>query len=116
AQLIFEKGTPYFVGDYEGLTTVGNDFLAAWGQPHDSDLDSVFFRRAFAAEPLLADSVGHNHVTATLTSQQASALLPEALRRWQAAGVDTSGLGSIQIQITNLGERTLGEAASGTIY
>ena len=35
----------YFVGDYEGLTTVGRDFVAAWSQPHDNDLDSVFVRR-----------------------------------------------------------------------
>jgi hypothetical protein len=35
----------YFIGDYEGLATVGNDFLATWSQPHDTDLDSIFFRR-----------------------------------------------------------------------
>ena len=35
----------YFIGDYEGLTTVGRDFMAAWSQPHDYDLDSVFVRR-----------------------------------------------------------------------
>jgi hypothetical protein len=35
----------YFVGDYEGLTTVGRDFIAAWSQPHDDDPDSVFVRR-----------------------------------------------------------------------
>jgi hypothetical protein len=38
-------GTAYFVGDYEGLTSVGNDFVAAWTQPHDSDTHSIFFRR-----------------------------------------------------------------------
>jgi hypothetical protein len=38
----------YFLGDYEGLTTVGTDFLAAWAMPHDSDIDSVYFRRVFA--------------------------------------------------------------------
>jgi hypothetical protein len=37
----------YFLGDYEGLTTVGTDFLAAWAMPHDSDIDSVYFRRVF---------------------------------------------------------------------
>src|SRR5262249_38013584 len=79
AQPGFDKGSPYFVGDYEGLTTVGNDFLAAWGQPHDTDLDSVFFRRAFSAEPLLAPSAGHNDLAATLMSQQVAALLPEAI-------------------------------------
>ena len=35
----------FFVGDYEALTTAGNDFIAAWSQPHDGDLDSVFVRR-----------------------------------------------------------------------
>jgi hypothetical protein len=39
-----QNGT--FVGDYEGLTTVGKDFVAAWSMPHDHDLDSVFVRRA----------------------------------------------------------------------
>ena len=38
-------GGGYFLGDYEGLATVGNDFLATWSQPHDADLDSIFFRR-----------------------------------------------------------------------
>jgi hypothetical protein len=38
-------GGAYFIGDYEGLTTVGNDFLATWSQPHDTDPDSIFFRR-----------------------------------------------------------------------
>lgn len=35
----------YFVGDYEGLTSDGTDFLAAFAQPHGSDQDSIFFRR-----------------------------------------------------------------------
>jgi hypothetical protein len=35
----------YFVGDYEGLATIGTDFVAAWTQPHDTDIDSIFFRR-----------------------------------------------------------------------
>ena len=35
----------YFVGDYQALTTAGNDFLAVWSQPHGTDADSVFFRR-----------------------------------------------------------------------
>ena len=38
-------GVGLFLGDYQGLTTVGNDFLAAWSQPHDADKDSIFFRR-----------------------------------------------------------------------
>jgi hypothetical protein len=38
-------GDGYFLGDYEGLVAIGSDFVVAWSQPHDTDLDSVFFRR-----------------------------------------------------------------------
>jgi len=35
----------FFVGDYEGLASNGNDFVAFFSQPHGSDPSSVFFRR-----------------------------------------------------------------------
>ena len=35
----------FFVGDYEGLASDGNDFVAFFSQPHGSDPSSVFFRR-----------------------------------------------------------------------
>ena len=35
----------FFVGDYEGLASGGNDFVAFFSQPHGSDPASVFFRR-----------------------------------------------------------------------
>lgn len=35
----------YFVGDYEGLTSVGNGFLPFFSQSHDSDPASIFFGR-----------------------------------------------------------------------
>jgi hypothetical protein len=38
-------GPAYFVGDYESLASAGNDFVAAWTQPHDTDIDSILFRR-----------------------------------------------------------------------
>src|SRR5262249_42893608 len=34
-----------FVGDYEGLATAGNSFLAFWAQPGRTDPANVFFRR-----------------------------------------------------------------------
>jgi hypothetical protein len=34
-----------FVGDYAGLATDGDDFLALFAQPHGSDPASLFFRR-----------------------------------------------------------------------
>ena len=38
--------TGYFLGDYFGLATAGNDFLAVFGQTHGADPASIFFRRA----------------------------------------------------------------------
>ena len=38
-------GDRYFIGDYQGLATVGNDFVPTWSQPHDNDYNSIFFRR-----------------------------------------------------------------------
>ena len=43
-------------------------------------------------------------------------LLSEALARWQAAGVDTAGLGNLQVRITDLGGTTLGLASGNIIY
>jgi hypothetical protein len=42
-QAPFARG--FFVGDYEGLASDGNNFLAFFSQPHGSDPSSVFFRR-----------------------------------------------------------------------
>jgi hypothetical protein len=35
----------FFVGDYQGLATDGDDFLAFWSQSHDVSAAEVFFRR-----------------------------------------------------------------------
>src|SRR5262249_21866816 len=42
----------FFVGDYEGLASAGNSFLAFFAQPHDTDPANIFFRRIEA--PALA--------------------------------------------------------------
>jgi hypothetical protein len=42
-QAPFARG--FFVGDYEGLASDGNDFVAFFSQTHGSDPSSVFFRR-----------------------------------------------------------------------
>jgi probable HAF family extracellular repeat protein len=65
---------------------------------------------------LQAQSVWTEAVTQTLGLNQVQPLITEALARWQAAGVDTSGLGNIQIQIANLGGTTLGLASGHTIW
>src|SRR5438552_18725986 len=47
---------------------------------------------------------------------QVQSLLCEALARWQATGVDTSGLGNLQVHIADLGGTTLGLASGKTIW
>jgi hypothetical protein len=108
----------FFLGDYEGLAAAGNDFVAAWGMPDGSATaqESIFFRRAIAGAPLLAAAAGHARRPATLTTHQADALLPEALRRWRAAGADTSALAGIDIRVANLGGTALGLASGHTIW
>jgi hypothetical protein len=87
-------GDGLFVGDYQGLSAVGNDFLALFGQAVSADDPcSIFFRRIIADDPLEAASIGHNAAVAALPSQPVNSLLPDAVYRWQAVGVDTAGLG-----------------------
>jgi probable HAF family extracellular repeat protein len=65
--------------------------------------------------PLTAAALPGAAVTQTLHQEQVAPLLSDALTRWQAAGVDTSGLGDIQILIANFAGRTLGPASGHTI-
>jgi hypothetical protein len=60
----FRRG--YFIGDYEGLASVGDDFLTLFIQPgkQEGDHGSVFFRRVRATGPAEA-------TTATLLLQNA---------------------------------------------
>jgi hypothetical protein len=49
AHLLTAAGPPgSFLGDYQGLTSAGTDFLAVFAQPHQHDLASVFARRVAA--------------------------------------------------------------------
>src|SRR5262249_35897449 len=82
----------------------------------DADPASIFYREIIPGSPLEATSVGHNGTPPAVTSQQVDVLLAEALRRWQAAGVDTSALGRIDIRIADLGGTTLGLASGHTIW
>lgn len=52
----------------------------------------------------------------SLVRDQISPLLSETVDRWRAAGVDTSSLGKIRIQIAELGGATLGLASGNTIW
>jgi hypothetical protein len=49
AHRLTEAGPPgFFLGDYQGLTDAGTDFLAVFAQPHQRDPASVFARRVVA--------------------------------------------------------------------
>jgi hypothetical protein len=61
----------FFLGDYEGLKAVGNDFVAVWGMPDGSatSQESIFFRREFStgssfASALKRDSAAPGAATA----------------------------------------------------
>ncbi len=66
--------------------------------------------------PLTASSVGNAAATEALTSEQVVPLVTEALTRWQAAGVDTSALSSIDIRIADLPGASLGQAVGNVIW
>jgi hypothetical protein len=68
---------------------------------------------------------GPNHLSAdqagdgtaeTLTAGQADPLVAEALARWEAAGVDTSGLGTLVIHVTDLPGAELARATGRVIH
>ncbi len=81
---------------------------------YDSAFDIALARYEGDA-PLQAAAAAPKPTATTLRHSQVQPLLAEARARWQAAGVDTSGLGTIQLQIANLGGRTLGLASGHTI-
>jgi membrane-associated phospholipid phosphatase len=65
---------------------------------------------------LQAAAMSPRTVHGTLRANQVQPLLTEALARWQAAGVDTSGLRGVQVHVADLGGSTLGEVAHGEIW
>jgi hypothetical protein len=49
AHLVTQVGPPgFYLGDYQGLTSAGSDYLAVFSQPHQDDPASVFARRVAA--------------------------------------------------------------------
>jgi WD40 repeat protein len=65
--------------------------------------------------PLQASSARPGPTTATVTPKQIMPLLAEAAHRWQAAGIDSSRLAAVEVQVANLGGATLGQASGNTI-
>jgi hypothetical protein len=105
--------TIYAAGYFEGtaefptghtLTSFGNlDGLMA--------LDDA----PLASSALLAAAPPANFVEQSLTKFDVQPLMAEALRLWEATGVDTSALSGMNVQVRNLGGTTLGQASGNTI-
>ena len=83
--------------------------------PSPSNVDIALARYEGDA-PLQAASAAPNPSATILTYSQVQPLLSEALARWQASGVDVSGLGQLDIRITNLGGNYLGMTDGHTIW
>ena len=75
---------------------------------------SAALARYLGDPPLLAASLPTRPRSTNLNSAAAQPVLAAALARWTAAGF-TSALGGIQLQVANLGGRTLGIASGNTI-
>jgi uncharacterized delta-60 repeat protein len=80
-----------------------------------ADVYDFVVARYLGDAPLLAASLPIDEQAPAITTAQAQPLLAEAIRRWTVADVDTSGLGSIDIRIANLGGTLLGTASGYTI-
>ncbi len=66
--------------------------------------------------PLIADVMGTTLNAPSVSLNQVTSVLPEAIHRWEAAGEDTSALAKLDIRIADLGGATLGLASGNTIW
>ncbi len=87
----------------------------SFANPSTNNVDIALARYEGDA-PLQAASAAPNPSATLLTDSQVQPLLSEALARWQASGVDVSGLGQLDIRITNLGGNYLGMTDGNTIW
>jgi sugar lactone lactonase YvrE len=71
---------------------------------------------AYTGDHLGALALLRNSITETPDVGRVQPLFAEALARWQAAGADTNGLGTIHIQIGDLGGNMIGMASGHTIW
>jgi hypothetical protein len=78
--------------------------------------DNYFQPLDDAGDDLTAAAAPAREVNRSLRAGQVQPLLTQALARWQAAGVDTSALGRIDVRIADLGGLTLGRADDGIIW
>lgn len=80
-----------------------------------SDFDFTLARYQ-GDSPLQAASAAAKPTATILAASQVQPLLNEAISRWQATGVDVSGLRNLDIRIMDLGGTYLGIASGHTIW
>lgn len=79
--------------------------------------DWQFAAARFDGDPaLIAASLPKQEIDDGLATEELQPMVAEAMRRWQAASVDTSALPDIEVRIANLGGTTLGLAVGNTIW
>lgn len=106
-----------FIGHAVALESNGNIIVAGSANAGNTgDTQQPLLMRFFGTSSLVAASLPSHPTSSTITVSQATPLLAEALHRWQAAGVDTSALGNLDVRIADLSGATLGLASGHTIY
>jgi outer membrane protein assembly factor BamB len=83
---------------------------------NDGFFSNVVKKTNTVASPLMAVANAENAVNSTLPTNAVKPILDEALRRWQASGVDTPSADQIDLRIADLGRATLGLASGNTIW
>jgi hypothetical protein len=103
---------------YVAGRTTSSDFPTtpgAYDRSYNGGYDAFVAKLGYASS-LLAANTSSGPTAAMIRAAQIQPLTSAALARRQAAGVDTRVLGGNQIQLADLGGRTLGLASGHTIY
>ncbi|HVK12094.1 MAG TPA: hypothetical protein VM597_25305, partial [Gemmataceae bacterium] len=95
---------------------VGNFVVDNYLEPRD--VPSAFGSNSGRGGPdeLQAAAAASKPVHRALRDARAERLLPAALARWEAAGVDTSALPALDVRVADLGGLTLARAADGVLW
>jgi hypothetical protein len=112
----------YFLGDYDGLAAVGNDFVAVWGMPDGTanSQESIFFRRAISSDSMttsgaVAASAGNTNspgaaADPTLVALQAAAPAVAAWPGQQQAAASLLPLPTLPSAVTDLASLRAGQS------
>jgi hypothetical protein len=82
----------------------------------DGDRPLVQVYQVADGSPLTAASIGTSAKRRMPTAAQVDRLLEESIRRWEAAGLNVSGLASIDVRVVDFSDATLAKAAGSTIW